>query len=277
MLQLIGGYAVQILSTSKLKETVLCIYLIGAMILSLLSPLTVKAASDASETYYVYTADELINIAKEVNAGKTFENQTIYLNADIDLEGINWMPIGNASHPFKGSIKAAGAEKRVISNISVQAVAYGGFIGYLDASATSDISDITLENVNISATYAGGLVGYAKCTGKLNIKNCSVSGSVEGKGCTGTGGLIGTLRTVKSSETNILECKNGSNVYSFGDGSCSGGLIGICWGTSDNSGAVNMEMCCNLGKVSAEATYSYCTTAAGGLIGDLRTEIIKMT
>lgn len=258
------------------KRIGICINLICAIILSLLSPLTIKAASDESDVYYVSTAEDLINIAREVNAGKTFENETICLNADIDLEGVNWIPIGNSAHPFKGSMKAVGAEKRVISNLSVRSVEYGGFIGYLDATTTSDISNIMLENVNVSATYAGGLAGYARCTSKLNIKNCSVSGSVEGKGCTGTGGLVGTLRTIKSSETNILQCKNDSNVYSFGDGSCSGGLIGICWGTSDNSGAVNMEMCCNLGKVSAEATYSYCTTAAGGLIGDLRTDIIKI-
>lgn len=264
------------LQSGKKKRIGICINLICAIILSLLSPLTIKAASDESDVYYVSTAEDLVNIAKEVNAGKTFENETICLNADIDLEGVNWIPIGNSSHPFKGSMKAVGAEKRVISNLSVQSVEYGGFIGYLDATTTSDISNIMLENVNVSATYAGGLAGYVRCTSKLNIKNCSVSGSVEGKGCTGTGGLVGTLRTIKSSETNILQCKNDSNVYSFGDGSCSGGLIGICWGTSDNSGAVNMEMCCNLGKVSAEATYSYCTTAAGGLIGDLRTDIIKI-
>lgn len=226
--------------------------------------------------YNVFTADDLFKIAAEVNAGRSFENEVIYLNADIDLTGVSWTPIGNALHPFKGSIRGAGTEKRAISNLQVKSGTYGGLIGYMEVSSSSEISNISLEKLSVSATYAGGMAGYVKCTGNLDVKDCSVSGLVEGKGSTGTGGFFGVSRIVEAGSINLSKCTNAAGVYSFGSGSRSGGLIGSASDSGNSNAALKIEMCGNQGNIIAEATYSYCDTAAGGLVGDVQTSAFRV-
>lgn len=96
----------------------------------------------------------------------------------------------------------------MISNLQVKSGTYGGLIGYMEVSSSSEISNISLEKISVSATYAGGMAGYVKCTGNLDVKDCSVSGLVEGKGSTGTGGFFGVSGIVEAGSINLSKCTN---------------------------------------------------------------------
>ena len=43
-----------------------------------------------------------------VNAGNTYEGQTINLTDDIDLSGIDWLPIGTDESYFSGNFDGQG-------------------------------------------------------------------------------------------------------------------------------------------------------------------------
>src|SRR5690606_736867 len=58
---------------------------------------------DSSQsTFTIDTAEELAGLAELVNNGTTFKNKTVNLDADIDLQDIEWIPIGNSSKYFSG-------------------------------------------------------------------------------------------------------------------------------------------------------------------------------
>lgn len=58
--------------------------------------------SEASEFTITSTA-ELAGLAKLVNGGNDFSKKTIKLDANIDLDGKEWTPIGTSRKPFKGT------------------------------------------------------------------------------------------------------------------------------------------------------------------------------
>ena len=57
----------------------------------------------------LFQPEDLAGLAKLVNEGNTFEGKTIYLSADIDLNNIEWTPVGNKEEtPFKGTFVGGG-------------------------------------------------------------------------------------------------------------------------------------------------------------------------
>ena len=235
-----------------------------------------------SEYIPIDTAEELINIS--------LEKQYI-LTADINLEGIEWNPIGNYQTPFNGLLEGNGHK---ILNLKITSPhLYAGLFGY----NCGTIQNITLENVFIEASsleknyfiYAGALVGCNDGT----ISNCSSSGSITsqanltligglvGYNCEGiinncfssaeinaqsfftdigestSGGLVGTNCST------ISNCFATGNISSSGADCCSGGLVG------SNQG--NLSKCYASGNVLAYShisnNHSFLSATAGGLIG----------
>lgn len=104
------------------------------------------------------------------------------LNNDIDLEGVDFEPIGSFyGEEFSGAFDGNG---HTIKNLTIN---QGSGIGLFGTVHGGKIHNLNLENVNIKGdNLVGGLVGFAK--GAI-IKNCSVEGNIQGNFC--VGGLIG--------------------------------------------------------------------------------------
>ena len=63
---------------------------------------------DGSGVYHITTGAELLWFAQEVNAGR-LQSASVLLEADIDLGGAAWTPIGNSSgNYFAGSFDGGG-------------------------------------------------------------------------------------------------------------------------------------------------------------------------
>lgn len=128
--------------------------------------------------YEIQSATGLSNLAALVNGGKDFAGETITLTADIDLDGIDWRPIGNVtSYPgitFAGTFDGG---EHTISNLTTSynttAHASAGLFG----SITGKVRNLKLENVNVSSShYAGAIVGYSSAGVGMEISNCHVNG-----------------------------------------------------------------------------------------------------
>lgn len=128
--------------------------------------------------YEIYSAKGLQWLAEQVNGGNNFSGKTITLTADIDLDGIDWKPIGNVtSYPgitFAGTFDGG---EHTISNLTTSdnttAHASAGLFG----SITGKVRNLKLENVTVSSShYAGAIVGYSSEGVGMEISNCHVNG-----------------------------------------------------------------------------------------------------
>ena len=138
-----------------------------------------------TNTYTVYNADGLMNIAELVNGGKSDINIT--LDTDIDLTGKDWTPIGtDYDNSYKGTFDGGG---HTITGLTFTTNdEYAGLFGWLNKAGT--VKNVVMEGVQITSNQIyggsiGGVVGYSWGT----IENCSVSGSVSGT--VYVGGVVG--------------------------------------------------------------------------------------
>ena len=138
-----------------------------------------------TNTYTVYNANGLMNIAELVNGGKTDINIT--LDKNIDLTGKDWTPIGtDYDNSYKGTFDGGG---HTITGLTFTTNdEYAGLFGWLNKAGT--VKNVVMEGVQITSNQIyggsiGGVAGYSWGT----IENCSVSGSVSGT--VYVGGVVG--------------------------------------------------------------------------------------
>ena len=167
------------------------------------------------------------------------------LTANIDLSGYaNWQPIGNASHPFSGTLAGG---NHTISNLNSHGYRYGGLFGYMRGAA---ISHLRLEVDNFSSPSdqslqyrIGGLAGVA-ANSNISNTHVTINGQMSSIAYwTGqAGGLVGMLKSnSKISESHavingpISMSVRGVPVIDLGIAEA-GGLVG---GASQGSKIVN--------------------------------------
>ena len=199
-----------------------------------------------TNTYTVYNADGLMNVAELVNGGKTDINIT--LDKNIDLTGKGWTPIGtDYDNSYTGTFDGGG---HTITGLTVTTNdQFVGLFGYLNRAGT--VKNVVMEGVQITSNQIyggsiGGVVGYSWGT----IENCSVSGSVSGTIC--AGGVVGIQW-----EASITGCSSSATVKGMVQ---VGGVAG-----ETNSGAT-MAACYATGNVTIEID-PINNILGGGLVG----------
>ena len=157
-----------------------------------------------TNTYTVYNANGLMNVAELVNGGKTDINIT--LDKNIDLTGKDWTPIGtDYDNAYTGTFDGGG---HTITGLTVTTNdEYAGLFGYLSNfnNAAGTVKNVVMEGIQITCNhrsgYAGGVVGYSWGT----IENCSVSGSISAT--VSVGGVVGVQR-----DGSITGCSSSATV-----------------------------------------------------------------
>ena len=138
-----------------------------------------------TNTYTVYNADGLMNVAELVNGGKTDINIT--LDKNIDLTGKAWTPIGtDYDNSYKGTFDGGG---HTITGLTFTTNdEFAGLFGWLNRAGT--VKNVVMEGVQITSHQIyGGSIGGVVGSGWGTIENCSVSGSVSGT--VYVGGVVG--------------------------------------------------------------------------------------
>ena len=216
--------------------------------------------------YQIGTAAELTWFASAVNDG-TAETQNAVLTANIDLNNVEWKPIGTTRNKYTGTFD--GQHKRVSGLKITTPDLMAGLFGYADSG--SKIENLTVAgNISISnfnqptkPCMIGGIVAVSRgdllnCHNEVNISLTDYACKTLNVG--GICGSIGLSGTVNS----IVGCTN------VGDISCS-----VNPGSTDHfayaggiAGRLNfnpkVDSCKNTGSVSVALT-GFGTGCAGGI------------
>lgn len=140
----------------------------------ILNPGTGTITSSASTPNFdvehgiIYNVAGLLEFAEKVNGGETFSGKTITLQADINLAGIEWTPIGNSAKPFKGTFNGLGHK---IVNLNVEGTEQVGLFGYV----IGEINNVVIEDADVL-----GYKSVAAVVGHIygSVSNCTVKNSV---------------------------------------------------------------------------------------------------
>ena len=223
-----------------------------------------------TKTITIYSGEGLKVAADVANSGDTDIN--IILDNDIDLTGIDWTPIGTESRPYTGNFDGGG---HTITGLKIDksGTDYVGLIGCLGSGGK--VQNVTLTNISVSgANCVGGIAGQNYGT----VENCSVNGTVTGKGFTDTGGIAGSNYGTISGCSAEGTVTGSVNVGGIAGGSYLGVIIDGCHSTAAVSGISSVGgVVCNLGNfcflmacyssgnVTATITYGY--AHVGGVVG----------
>lgn len=201
--------------------TVVCVV---AMMLSM----GVIAGAENAEVIRITTAEELAAVANDL-AGDYI------LDADIDLQGLAWTPIGAYAPSgesaeeqeipaketaFTGTFDGNG---HTIRNLSVQGKD-GIAVGLFSCIAETKIGNFTLENASVEGTVmVADVVGYSYCSTvyDVNLINGSVTayaGELSAEGM--YGGIVGA-----GMESRIVGCNAEADVL-IPNGTANAGIVG---------------------------------------------------
>lgn len=223
-----------------------------------------------SSPYVIDTLGKLIYFANQINQGED-TNVYVQLGADIDLEYMEWIPIGIFDdYYFNGVFDGQGYEIKNLQISERYADLYAKNIGLFGYN-TGEIRNIGITNMNIHivwerseyelSVYVGGLVG---CNIGI-IENCYTIGNIDldystihnygciEPACIKTGGLVGP------NGGRLNECYSAVNIRVNYSGSpigviCAGGLASYYNLNSDflSSTRYSISNCFVTGSVSVE-------------------------
>ncbi len=215
---------------------------------------TIDGASvDLEDTrLHINKVEDLIDFAKSVNErGVTYSGKTVVLNADIDLAGIAWTPIGQTgATQFLGTFDG---QNHTIKNLYVDSTAQtggtysSGLFGWIerhgnDANYLLAVKDLKVEGAVVKGHHnigviAGYLIGV--------IDNCHVSDAelinthANDDACGDkTGVIVGNVAEAngKVSDCSATNCK-------VAGGRDAGQIAGSCiYGTVENCKATNVTV-----------------------------------
>ncbi|MFA5035938.1 MAG: hypothetical protein WC479_02015 [Candidatus Izemoplasmatales bacterium] len=149
------------------------------IVMLLLSGITLIGCEEV--TTAVTTADGTVivdpaiyPIANAADLSTIEMNKNYILTADIDLDGVEWVPLGNSMTPYLGTFDGDGY---TISNFQItQSRNFNGLFGYAFGDIIDlSVTDFVIEYATDIVTYAAGLVAYTSG----DITNCHVDGSIN--------------------------------------------------------------------------------------------------
>ena len=213
-----------------------------------------SGTGDSSDPYIIKTAEQLAFLAKQVNGGETYRGKYFQLEADLDLSGSEWTPIGTETVPFSGKFSGNG---HVLTNVKITAAGdYIGLFGY----NTGTITYVGIESGEISGgNCTGSICGLNAGTITGCYNNAPVTGKESAGGVCGknsgtvqmsynTGAVTGTLKTggvcgESADGSTLANCYNTGMLV--GD-SVVGGICGSVEISADVSSSFSMaEICGN--------------------------------
>lgn len=249
------------------------------------SPIWAGSGTEAAP-YEIPDVGKLTALQTQVNdKGFTYDGKWFKLTDSISLTG-NWTPIGTPM-AFAGSLDGNG---KTIDGLNVNvasgnaglfASASGGTFKNLKLSGTVNGafyaggligggSGVTLDNIEVNVTVSGGihtgglvgrLLGTLPATTERtpDISNCTVRGSVIGRGYVG-----GVATSSGDNSPKIENCHNYASVTSTGANNASAAGIWAC--NTYNAGG-KFTSCTNNGAVTAQKYAAGIATAGTSVIG----------
>ena len=248
-----------------MKKKLLSLLLALCLVMALVPMTAFAEENEQSNKTSITTVDELLQFAKAVDNGD-YDDKTdavVSLDADLDLTGVAWKPIGsvfdgegNLLHYFGGKFYGNG---HTISNLDFSEN-YGKaeypVFGFFSVAYGAEISGLTIQGKldvsNSGYVFFGTVAGVAE---NSKISDCvsDVSFTDTDKYINGTAALCGW-----AINSTIEHCQNKGN-FSITTDTTSlqmGGIVGL----AQNS---TVQYCANTGDMTS---WTPCT---GGIVGQL--------
>ena len=248
-----------------MKKKILSFLLALCLIMALVPMTAFAEENEQSSKITITTVDELLQFAKAVDNGE-YDDKTdavVSLEADLDLTGIAWTPIGsvfdsqgNLQHYFSGKFYGNG---HMISNIDFSDC-YGKdeypSSGFFSEIYGAEVSGLTVQGkVNVSKAnyiFYGTIAGVAV--------NSKISDCVSDVSFTDTDQYInGTVALCGYAVNSTVEyCQNKGDFSITKDTTqfWMGGIVGLAEGST-------IRYCVNTGDITSQTPY------AGGIVGQL--------
>ena len=226
-----------------------------------------------TDPWVISTVDDLQKLAETVNDGESYSGKYFIQDADLDLMGITWEPIGYTDGGYYFSGHYDGKNHSISNATSTGKVDEDGqaTVGIFGCIIEGSVSNLHVKNVDFFANGEGGYSlagGIAGITFDSDITNCSVENSslkgektlVANNACVGgiTGYSVhGIFQNCASANNKII-----SQTYA-------GGIVGeIDDSISNNEGGSAFTNCYVAeGNISAFADDVQDYSIAGGFIG----------
>ena len=234
------------------------------------------ATDEATKTVTVDSGKVLAALANKVNTGSSYDDYTIKLTKNLDLNGNEWTPIGQKNgNKFKGTFDGQGYVVTGLKISEAKADAFDGYVAFFGGTDGATIKNLTVAG-SVTGKEAAGIVGKGvnttleNCHNKATItateskaagivasldkgtlKNCTNSGAITTKGAWPAAGIVAWCNPNAA----IENCQNFGDVTvtGIGDTSQAGGICG-------NLGSSSVvKNCINSGGISA--------SLAGGVAG----------
>ncbi|MCD7946688.1 MAG: Ig-like domain-containing protein [Oscillospiraceae bacterium] len=207
-----------------------------------------KGSGTESDPYIIETCAQLAYLARTVANGDSYAGEYIRLDANLDLNGLEWTPIGvYGGTAFSGNFDGNGHVIRNLYSVSTDSGAAGGLFSYV---VGGDIRNLGVASCQVvSSSWGAGFAGYVSGS---TIENCWVTGTVQ-VGASYTAGLVG----MANNKSVISNCWNGAAVSCTS--SSSGGVGGVVGYTQ----GVTVTDCWNVGSVTAGGSRAL----VGGVVG----------
>ena len=215
----------------------------------------------AQNPYLIENAAQLAYMSSEINnnAG-AYIGAYFDLVADIDLNGINWTPIGTSANQFQGYFNG---NDHTIDNLNISingnSPQYVGLFGYVSNGEISNVHIIGEGTISVRGTsttfYIGSIAGYANSS---TIDSCS-------------------------NQSNIIVEHTGSTI---GYSTYLGGLVGYLTGnTSPAPGSLSyLTNSMNQGRINFSINFQSATSSSyswyhyiGGVVGSTRYATIELS
>lgn len=245
-----------------MKKKILGLLLAACIVMALVS---MAAFAEGNSKTSITTVDELLQFAKAVDQGE-YDNKTdavVSLDADLDLTGVAWTPIGSAfaadgtlQHYFSGKFYGNG---HTISNLDFSEnygkTAYPSF-GFFSEVYGAEISGLTIQgkvDVSNSGYVFFGTVAGVAADSKISDCVSDVSFTDTDKYINGTVALCGY-----AINSTIEYCRNKGDFSVMKDTSYF--LMGGIAGLAENS---TVQYCANTGDMTSWTPHT------GGIVGQL--------
>ena len=195
--------------------------------------------------YYIYNAKGLQAWAQEIIADANVLNKDVILEKDIDLTGVEWIPVGSDKNTGTGYAGDFNGNGKFIYNLVVESDASNvGFFGGLAAGGT--VHDVKFANAQVTANSGGAYAGVIAGSSMGKIESCNVrSSQVTGHYA---GAIVGN-NSVQVNGCNALDVEVSAT-------HAAGGIAGANYGKT--------EYCSVSGNSHITTTGS--STRAGGII-----------
>ena len=249
-----------------------------------------------ADPYEISKASQLAFLARSVNEGTSYSGKYLVLANDIDLNNIEWTPIGNGIHSFMGNFDGNG---HTIKNLKIsQSIHYtyeyptGRKAPYCDIGLFATVQDATIQNMVIDGATITIWDTKSACTHRVGVlcgtirtyQNATIVSNIKIQNATITtdfsanqrplllsiGGAIGHIYAYNNTTTTISLVEINSDLSlekGYGLSNYMGTILGSS-GFIDST--FNMENCAayQLLSVSPEQYYYTFTNDFCGAIGN---------